>query len=158
MSRAKVQASGKSASADFADLPVPERQQPHISGCAKIAGTSSKYDLIWIKCMEWCDKYWGCHQMPERSFFLFGYQFPVCARCTGIMVGYVLAIILPWFISPSWQFIFFAVPMAIDGLTQLAGWRTSNNPLRLLTGILGGYGMLSFLIWGVLWIVLHIFH
>ena len=49
-------------------------------------------DKIWIKSMEWCSKYWGCHQMPERSFFFKGYQFPVCARCTGMIVGYFLSI------------------------------------------------------------------
>src|SRR5437867_4112806 len=25
-----------------------------------------------------------CHQRPERSFFLWGSQMPVCARCMGI--------------------------------------------------------------------------
>ncbi|MBQ3473297.1 MAG: DUF2085 domain-containing protein, partial [Methanobrevibacter sp.] len=24
-----------------------------------------------------------CHRMHERSFFIKGHQFPVCARCTG---------------------------------------------------------------------------
>lgn len=22
----------------------------------------------WISTMEWFSKYWGCHQLPERSF------------------------------------------------------------------------------------------
>ena len=30
----------------------------------------------------------GCHQMPERSFFYKGKQFPVCARCTGVIIGF----------------------------------------------------------------------
>ena len=28
-----------------------------------------------------------CHQIPERSFHLFGVQLPVCARCTGLYLS-----------------------------------------------------------------------
>jgi uncharacterized membrane protein len=28
-----------------------------------------------------------CHQRPDRSFRLWAFQMPVCARCTGIYVG-----------------------------------------------------------------------
>jgi uncharacterized membrane protein len=35
-------------------------------------------------------------------------------------------------------------PLAIDGLTQLAGLRESNNPLRMATGIAAG---LAFGLW-----------
>lgn len=38
------------------------------------------------------------------------------------------------------------LPLAVDGLTQVAGWRTSNNGLRLITGFLGGYANASVLI------------
>jgi uncharacterized membrane protein len=36
-----------------------------------------------------------CHQMPERSFHLSGYQLPVCARCLGIYAGVALAALSP---------------------------------------------------------------
>jgi len=45
----------------------------------------------WLKWMDF-GKRIGCHQKPERSFFIKGYQFPVCARCTGVIIGYLLAI------------------------------------------------------------------
>ena len=36
----------------------------------------------------------GCHQMPERSFFYKGKQFPVCSRCTGVCLGQIGAVIV----------------------------------------------------------------
>ena len=62
---------------------------------------ASRRDQRWIFWMEFCGKYARCHQMPERSFFLGSYQFPLCARCTGIMLGRVLAVLLfPFVLFP----------------------------------------------------------
>ena len=51
------------------------------------------WNKIWIKLMNLGDKI-GCHQISERSFFIKGYQFPVCARCTGVFFGEIIAIFL----------------------------------------------------------------
>ena len=33
----------------------------------------------------------GCHQLPNRSFYINGKKFPVCARCTGVFIGNLVA-------------------------------------------------------------------
>jgi uncharacterized membrane protein len=37
---------------------------------------------------------WICHQRPERSFFIWATQMPVCARCTAIYAGGAVAAVL----------------------------------------------------------------
>lgn len=87
----------------------------------------------------------GCHQKPERSFFYKGFQFPVCARCTGVFIGYLLAIIFFKYITLGYVFcIVMNIPMLIDGGTQFMRMRESNQILRVITGIIGGYGIVTF--------------
>lgn len=106
---------------------------------------NEKKTYYWFKTMEWFAKHWGCHQMADRSFSLGNYQFPICARCTGILIGEIVGIFLA-FLTPSyWQVVFLVIPMAVDGLTQLYGKRTSTNFLRLITGGLCGYAIITFL-------------
>lgn len=88
----------------------------------------------------------GCHQMPSRSFFIKGYQFPVCARCTGVIVGELLAIILLLLsVKMSlWVVFIFLVPMAIDWGIQYLHVLESSNIRRFITGSLGGIGLTYF--------------
>lgn len=97
-------------------------------------------DKIWIEMMEIGRKL-GCHQMPERSFFYKGYQFPVCARCTGVIISSFVALAI--FLKkklPIKICIGMSSIMLIDWLVQYFGIRESNNKRRLITGLIGGLG------------------
>ena len=86
----------------------------------------------------------GCHQLPERSFYLHGYQLPVCARCSGAVLGYIIAIPAFFLLGFYWIFsVLCLIPMTLDWFIQLFKIKESNNTRRLITGILGGYGILS---------------
>lgn len=84
----------------------------------------------------------SCHQLPERSFFVFGEKMCFCQRCAAIYGGgFILGMLyalargrlrpLRW----RWMFLLWA-PMALDGFTQLFGWRESTWELRVITGSL----------------------
>ena len=91
-----------------------------------------------------------CHGLPERCLELFGAPMPICARCTaiyaGILAGLALFPVIPWLRERVMRMVAFAAltPLAIDGLTQLAGLRESTNPLRIATGLVAG---LAFGLW-----------
>lgn len=113
-------------------------------------------DKLWIKSMDWCAKYWGCHQMPERSYHIGSYQFPVCARCMGIILGYICAIFL---IVIGYNIclmtsILICVPMVIDGTVQFLTKYESKNYRRLYTGTCAGLGFIM-IIRNILYILFH---
>ncbi len=91
-----------------------------------------------------------CHQMPERSFTLFGEQMGLCHRMSAIYIasffsgiGYAL---VRNRLSPLGfrGLILLSTPMAIDGFTQLFGLRESVWELRLITGTLFALGAMWF--------------
>ena len=92
-----------------------------------------------------------CHRRPERSFFLKGHQFPVCARCTGFYTGLVVFLIWNWFFELNHDIntiiisMILMIPVAIDGFTQYFGPRESTNTIRFITGFIGGIGLIIFL-------------
>ena len=102
----------------------------------------NKLDKRWIRLMEYGHKI-GCHQMPERSFFYKEYQFPVCARCTGVIIGEIIAILLILFkVKLNIVIITLALSiMGIDWFIQFINLLQSNNTRRLFTGISGGIGL-----------------
>lgn len=87
----------------------------------------------------------GCHQIPERCLTIKGYQFPICARCTGVVIGEVVFFLLLFFriTTKPWIAITFLFIMFLDWLIQFIKLLESTNRRRLITGILGGYGLLT---------------
>ena len=97
----------------------------------------------------------GCHQREDRSFKIKGWQFPICSRCTGILVGQLLGILIyifkfriPIYISCIFLFIMF-----LDWYIQYKKIRESTNIRRFITGTLAGIAQVAifiemiFIIW-----------
>jgi len=110
----------------------------------------------WISLMNFGAKM-GCHQMPDRSFSYKGYQFPVCARCTGVIIGEFISIIaILCALKISWLYIvFMIVPLSIDGGLQYINVWKSNNVRRIITGILAGFG-LTYVYYYIFDLILHV--
>ena len=86
----------------------------------------------------------GCHQRADRSFFWRGFQFPLCARCTGLLVSYIIS--LPMYLifgGNLWICIFLMAVMFVDWFLQYLKIRESTNLRRIITGICGGYGIMT---------------
>jgi uncharacterized membrane protein len=94
-----------------------------------------------------------CHQLPARSFFAGGHQLPVCARDTGIYVGFIVALAVIALLErgrhrtgapPAWLMgvgAAFVLALLWDGVTSYAGLRETTNLLRLATGTGTGFAL-----------------
>jgi len=104
-----------------------------------------------------------CHQLPERSLFIFGYKMGVCSRCFAIYGSMLAAgIAYPLFrrlgdesFPNKWWLILAILPILIDGGTQLLtdfgiapGFlaRHSTNELRVATGAIFGFTVSFYII------------
>ncbi|WP_074830370.1 DUF2085 domain-containing protein [Ruminococcus albus] len=101
--------------------------------------TEDKKERLWLKTME-CGARCGCHQRADRSFFLGRWQFPVCARCTGVFIGQTLALFAAKKRISPWAALCCCEVMLADWVLQALGLKESTNPRRLVTGIAGGFG------------------
>ncbi len=93
-----------------------------------------------------------CHQIPERTLSFSALIMPICSRCSGIYIGFVISTLVLFtmhrkrqsLIAPVYVviifivFIFFA---AIDGILSYFGIYETNNLLRLLTGYMAGIAL-----------------
>ena len=97
----------------------------------------------------------GCHQREDRSFKIKGWQFPICSRCTGILVGQLLGILIYifQFRIPIYISGIFLLIMFLDWYIQYKKIRESTNIRRLITGTLAGIAQVAifieiiFIIW-----------
>lgn len=99
-----------------------------------------------------------CHQIPERSLFGGGVQAPVCARDTGIYVGFTLAMIVIAFLHRGerprgfprghvWAVMVVLLAwMGWDGVSSYVGLRETTNTLRVLTGLGVGFSIAAVLV------------
>jgi uncharacterized membrane protein len=111
-----------------------------------------------------------CHQLPYRSLYVNGNQMPMDARMVSIYLfanlGLLTAALIPrastvsqgllnvlperarrWVsghlrvdVAAGLLVLLTLLPVALDGFTQLFGWRESTNALRVLTGAITGWG------------------
>lgn len=103
----------------------------------------SKRDERWKKLMKLGEKT-GCHQKAERSFSYHGYQFPVCARCTGVLLGYLIAPIAFLFSGFHKKISFLSLLILfMDWSLQATKTKESTNRRRLISGVAGGFGIMS---------------
>ena len=89
-----------------------------------------------------------CHKIPDRCLSVRGIRFPICARCTGLTAGWFMSSLIFNILDlqiNDLKFIFIGLllgfPAFIDGCTQYFNLRKSNNGIRLITGLLGGIGI-----------------
>jgi len=110
-------------------------------------------DRVWLKSMELGGRL-GCHQMPERSFFLRGYQFPLCARCTGVLLSSSAACAVYWLYKiPLAAAVLMSLVMLLDWGIQRLGIRESTNPRRLISGLIGGYGFMTLQLYAYVYLI-----
>ncbi len=88
-----------------------------------------------------------CHQLSERSLRLGNIVIPVCARCHGLYMGFLVAAIVLFLMYRKREaglpprgviivLVLFIVSTLADGLLSYLGIIETNNNVRLITGFL----------------------
>lgn len=97
--------------------------------------------------IKWLPIIFGCHCRLDRSFYYHGKQFPICARCTGELIGIFLGIALfAIFHISLFGNLFLLIPLILDGTLQLKTNYESTNIRRFITGTMFGYALVSIFI------------
>jgi uncharacterized membrane protein len=112
----------------------------------------------WLLLMK-LGKLTGCHQISTRSFFIGSYQFPVCARCTGLFFGQTFGILFFIFYGMIDAKILLCCTLlsllflGIDGFGQMKGKWVSTNLRRVVSGLLCGFFAALAVVWVALWVL-----
>jgi len=118
--------------------------------------------LLWISAIflapflksfsqTWSDFFYSvfsplCHQISERSLFIFGFPLAVCTRCLGIYSGCLLGMIfypiIHGFSSPKIpkirMFILITSPIAVDTFGNLFSIWNTTHWMRFTIGFIWG--------------------
>lgn len=94
-----------------------------------------------------------CHQLPERSFHVFGEQLAVCARCASIYFAFLFALLVYPLVRnisnphPLHRTVLFLalLPMVVDVGLDFLGIHDSDFVTRTITGVILG-GTLPFVV------------
>ncbi|MBQ3220222.1 MAG: DUF2085 domain-containing protein [Clostridia bacterium] len=88
-----------------------------------------------------------CNLNAKRGFFIGSFCFPLCTRCTALIVGFLLTFIIGSKLRVKGSVIllfvgvFCTIPCLIDGLLQYLYNIESTNFRRITLGLLGGFGI-----------------
>lgn len=104
--------------------------------------------------LRFFQKYFGkvplCNRTASRGFFIKDFCFPLCSRCTSIILSMLIFYFLlveininiDTFLFSYLVFSFlFMIPTTIDYMKQFLTKKESTNIKRVVTGILAGIGI-----------------
>lgn len=135
---------------------MQEREKQLQKEC--VLNAEKNFNFVIMNLFKFLDKFGkhlGCHQIPERSFKIKKKKFPLCSRCTGILLGQILMIVLIVFginFSLLISLILLGV-MFLDWFLQNTIKFYSRNLLRFLTGLIGGIGLINLYYWIIVWVI-----
>jgi uncharacterized membrane protein len=99
-----------------------------------LTGVAEAFDAPWT---------FTCHRLPDRTMDLLGTKMAMCSRCTGIVSGLGLGLVIGRpYRGPTVLWACVAVASALlvlEMLTQNWGWHPVWHSTRLLTGFLLAY-------------------
>jgi uncharacterized membrane protein len=103
-----------------------------------------------------------CHQVASRCFRFLGHPLAVCARCSGIYLGFLaglgLYVLRRGFrrvqLPTTRAFLATSVPIVLDTLGNFLGLWSTANAVRFATGILWGTILPFYFITGIAELVL----